>query len=48
MSDQDEKKEVAVFEAIVNNKEIATTEDKKVPLLAMVLSVTSRALVVRR
>jgi len=32
MSDQDEKKEVAVFEAIVNNKEIATTEDKKVPL----------------
>lgn len=28
----DEKKEVAVFEAIVNNKEIATTEDKKVPL----------------
>ena len=32
MSDEDEKKEVAVFEAIVNNKEIATTEDKKVPL----------------
>ena len=28
----DEKKEVAVFEAIVNNTEIATTEDKKVPL----------------
>lgn len=32
MSDDNEKKEVAVFEAIVNNKEIATTEDKKVPL----------------
>ena len=28
----DEKKEVAVFEAIVNSTEIATTEDKKVPL----------------
>lgn len=32
MSDQDEKKEVAIFEAIVNSKELATTEDKKVPL----------------
>ena len=32
MSDDNEKKEVAVFEAIVNNKEIATTEDKNVPL----------------
>ena len=32
MSNKDDNKEVAVYEAIVNNTEIATTEDKKVPL----------------
>jgi len=32
MSNEDDNKEVAVYEAIVNNTEIATTEDKKVPL----------------
>ena len=32
MSDNDDKKQLTIVDAIANNKELATTEDKKVPL----------------
>ena len=51
MSDNDKQnKELTILDAIVNNKELVTTEDKKVPLsmvLATVLLVTLKVLVVR-